>query len=195
MSNAVQRNIDRFWQLALFGFLPRSLTPDFFTVTRFVFIPFIVLALALGNYRLALALFVLAALSDSLDGALARYRRLVSVRGAFLDIVADKLLNILALTFLALSYPEPWLLFLVVMFDLLTLGGGLALQLVLKLKDFKSDFFGKTKVALEMVGMIAALAGLGFGLTRLVSFSIWIFVALLFFEIISIVVYWLKSAR
>jgi cardiolipin synthase len=69
--------------------------PNILTVSRILAIPFVVAALyigpPLGNW-LALAVFVIAAVTDYLDGYLARIWKQQSALGRFLDPIADKLL-------------------------------------------------------------------------------------------------------
>lgn len=69
--------------------------PNQLTLARILVIPVIVLLLALpgaGAAWAALILFILAAITDWLDGWLARRQALVSMIGQFLDPIADKLL-------------------------------------------------------------------------------------------------------
>ncbi len=66
--------------------------PNQLTLLRMLFLPFIVMALADQHYSTALILFVLAGLSDGLDGLLARRLHQQTVLGQYLDPIADKLL-------------------------------------------------------------------------------------------------------
>ena len=193
MSNVIQKSIDRFWQITVFRFLPGFITPDFFTVLRFVFIPFIILAIVLSDFYMAFFLFLISALSDSLDGSLARSRKMVSVAGAFFDIIADKLLNTMVLSFMAIFYFEPWLPLLVVLVDLMVLFGGLILNLTLKRKDFKSDFLGKIKMTVEMISIIVILIAYAASSLLLINVSAWILILLFLLETASLTVYWLKA--
>ncbi|MFW5733667.1 MAG: CDP-alcohol phosphatidyltransferase family protein, partial [Oceanidesulfovibrio sp.] len=71
----------------------RPLTvPNFLTLLRMAMIPFLVIAISQGDYRLAVWTFVAAGLTDALDGFLARRFDSHSVIGAYLDPIADKLL-------------------------------------------------------------------------------------------------------
>lgn len=82
--------------------------PNQLTLLRLIFIPFVVIAVVEGYARLALALFVIAGISDVLDGLLARLLRQQTALGLYLDPIADKLL--LSTLFLALSFLHriPW---------------------------------------------------------------------------------------
>jgi len=75
--------------------------PNYITVGRIIIVPLLVVVLltpvaerwfGLNAYALAIAIFLVAAVSDIFDGQLARRRKQVSTLGKFLDPVADKLL-------------------------------------------------------------------------------------------------------
>ena len=66
--------------------------PNLICLIRLALIWPVAAALAAGNYALALALFVIAAVSDGLDGYLAKRFGWISELGKFLDPMADKLL-------------------------------------------------------------------------------------------------------
>ncbi len=74
--------------------------PNLLTVARIAILPFVVIAFYLPfgwSHWLTTILFVLAALTDWLDGYLARRLGVISRFGAFLDPVADKLMVVVAL--------------------------------------------------------------------------------------------------
>ena len=69
--------------------------PIFLTLLRILLIPLLVVALLSrfeGKEVTAFAIFVLAAITDSLDGILARRRKQITAMGQLLDPIADKLL-------------------------------------------------------------------------------------------------------
>lgn len=86
--------------------------PNALTWLRIIIIPFFILVFYLPfSYSRVLAafLFLLAALTDWLDGFLARQLKQSSAFGAFLDPVADKLMVAAALILLVSQYPIPWM--------------------------------------------------------------------------------------
>lgn len=98
--------------------------PNAITLSRIALVPVLILALKDQHYGLALALFVLAGLSDALDGFLAKRLNLVSRLGGILDPAADKILLISAYVMLTLLEHIPfWLLLTVAFRDLLIVGG------------------------------------------------------------------------
>ncbi|MBT4577751.1 CDP-alcohol phosphatidyltransferase family protein, partial [bacterium] len=66
--------------------------PTVLTVIRFILIPFVAQALLLQQWMYALLLFVIASVTDLLDGMLARWLNQSSWLGRILDPLADKLL-------------------------------------------------------------------------------------------------------
>lgn len=85
--------------------MPSALTlPNLLTIGRILAIPVICMLIAAGGAELrwlALALYALAALTDWLDGYLARRMNLISPLGRMLDPIADKLLVLALLIVLA----------------------------------------------------------------------------------------------
>jgi cardiolipin synthase (CMP-forming) len=82
--------------------------PNQLTLLRMMFLPFIVIHLVAGHYFWALSLFVLAGLSDGLDGLLARTLKQQTVLGQYLDPIADKLLLSTMFLVLSILHKIPW---------------------------------------------------------------------------------------
>ncbi|MGO9305309.1 MAG: CDP-alcohol phosphatidyltransferase family protein, partial [Candidatus Korobacteraceae bacterium] len=82
--------------------------PNQITLLRLIFIPFVIIAVFDGHWSWALGLLLAAALSDALDGLLARALHQQTLLGQYLDPLADKLL--LSSLFLVLSFVKkiPW---------------------------------------------------------------------------------------
>ena len=71
---------------------PFRTAPNLLTLLRICLAPFLVAAILDGHYGLSFGLFVVAGLTDALDGTLARVLRQRTILGQYLDPVADKVL-------------------------------------------------------------------------------------------------------
>jgi cardiolipin synthase len=128
--------------------------PNTLSLSRlFLVTPFLI-AVIYHNYILALILFVLAGVSDFLDGYLARRLNQKSVLGTFLDPMGDKLLTTVAFISLALQGLVPaWLAVLVVAKDIYVgLGSGIA-YLAGNVSSFPPAFWGKFSTLLQIVAI------------------------------------------
>jgi len=99
-------------------------------MVRIFLTPLIIIFLIQGTYGRALIIFVLAGITDVVDGLIARAWQLKSPLGAYLDPVADKLL--ISSSFVTLSVFHkipPWLAVLVISRDVVILGGVAVLKL------------------------------------------------------------------
>ena len=77
------------------------------TILRICLVPLLVILLVYGFYGWGLAVFVVAGITDALDGLVARIRHERTELGTFLDPLADKLL--VATSLIVLSLPSPYL--------------------------------------------------------------------------------------
>ncbi|MFW5825753.1 MAG: CDP-alcohol phosphatidyltransferase family protein [Marinobacter sp.] len=115
-------------------------------------------ALASGHYREALLLFVIAAVTDGLDGFLARCCGWKSRLGAILDPLADKLLMVTAFLVLALTGVVPlWLFLLVLGRDLLIVGGGLLFHRFIGRFEVEPSAFGKLNTLVQILAALAVM--------------------------------------
>lgn len=89
--------------------------PNLLTYARLLAVPFFAWAFVSLRPRLALATFAAAALTDGLDGLLARVLRQRTRLGGILDPAADKLLTLTALVLLVISGHLPWTLLAIVL--------------------------------------------------------------------------------
>jgi cardiolipin synthase (CMP-forming) len=134
--------------------------PNQLTLIRLVFIPFIIMAVTEtpANYRLAMLLFILAGISDGLDGLLARILKQKTKLGEYLDPLADKLL--LSSMFILLSYEHriPWRITLMVFSrDIGIVIVALVLYMSTTLRDFSPSVFGKANTAAQVAAIFFVL--------------------------------------
>ncbi len=140
---------------------------NWLTIARILLIPVFVTLLVYGWTRAALGTFLLAGLTDALDGYIARTRGASTRLGAFLDPLADKLL--LTASFVTLTYKFPrvlpfWLTALVLTRDLLLIVVAVLVMLTGGHLTPGPTFLGKTSTACQMLTVTVALlivAGVG----------------------------------
>lgn len=133
------------------------------TLVRVAFIPVFMVFMYLSGGEsglwmwLSLAVFILASLTDFLDGQIARKRNQVSDFGKFLDPLADKLLVIAAMTmFCEWGQMPAWALMIVLTREFAVTG--LRLVAVGKGKVIAAGWSGKVKTASTMIGLCAWMA-------------------------------------
>lgn len=86
--------------------------PNLLTLLRILLLPVFVLVFYLpfyGQYLVCALIFAIAALTDWIDGYLARKLQQTTAFGAFIDPVADKLMVAVALVLIVSVYSDPWL--------------------------------------------------------------------------------------
>jgi cardiolipin synthase (CMP-forming) len=132
--------------------------PNLLTLMRLFIIPFLVIEILDGNYRISFALFILAGVSDALDGLLARWLRQKTTLGQYLDPIADKLL--LSTLFVVLTHvgmiPQ-YVTVLVFSRDVGILLISTLLFVTNALRDFRPSLFGKLNTLVQIVALIAVL--------------------------------------
>ena len=148
--------------------------PNQLTLLRMIFLPFIVINLVKHDFKWALALFVLAGLSDGLDGLLARKLHQQTLLGQYLDPIADKLLLSTMFLVLSIEYRSviPWKYTVIVFsrdISILMVSG--VLFMIAGLRDFRPSIFGKANT-------FAQVAAIFFALLLLVDPIVWVSIAL-----------------
>lgn len=129
------------------------------TIVRLLLTPLLVILLLNGGRLWPLYIFILAAFSDVLDGAVARWRGEQTNLGKFLDPIADKLL--LSSSFLVLAhlgrYPM-WVFIVVFSRDLLILLGWNVITILSGKSEVHPRFLGKASTLVQMSTVMAILA-------------------------------------
>ncbi|HEX5863716.1 MAG TPA: CDP-alcohol phosphatidyltransferase family protein [Casimicrobiaceae bacterium] len=134
--------------------------PNVITLLRLALVPAMAYYLADEAYDMALALFLVAALSDLADGYIARRFKLVSTFGATLDPVADKLSMLVATLLLAWQTLLPlWLAIAIVVRDVVIVSGALAYRLVRGRLDVAPTRLSKINTFIEFTVLLLVMAG------------------------------------
>jgi cardiolipin synthase len=142
-----------------------SLTiPNLLSLLRLGLVPFLVIAILDGQPLKALVIFVLAAITDGLDGYIARNYGQASVLGTFLDPISDKVLMITSYAILAVPGAGAglviplWVTVLVIARDFIILLVALVLFLSLGIKSFPPILMGKITTVIQLVAIGLVLA-------------------------------------
>jgi cardiolipin synthase len=133
--------------------------PTLVTLLRIILVPFIVWAIVAHQWSVAFWLFLLAAVTDTVDGNLARFMGEQTFLGACLDPIADKFL--LLSCFLALSlvhspfiFIPTWFFILVLIKELLLVVGAIMLFLTRGEFEVKPTLLGKITTAVQMAFIV-----------------------------------------
>jgi cardiolipin synthase (CMP-forming) len=132
--------------------------PNLLTLMRLFIIPFLLIEILDGHYGVSFALFMLAGISDALDGLLARWLSQKTTLGQYLDPIADKLL--LSSLFVVLTHVgliPRYVTVLVFSRDVGILLISTLLFVTGSLRDFRPSFFGKLNTFVQIVALIAVL--------------------------------------
>ncbi|GAA4523579.1 CDP-alcohol phosphatidyltransferase family protein [Chelativorans composti] len=135
--------------------------PNVITLFRFLLVPLIVFFLLNGEWLWALCGFVLAAISDGLDGFIARHFNQRSVLGSYLDPIADKLLLVTVFVMLGYMGQLPlWLVIAAVSRDALIVGGVVLSTVMGNPVAMQPIFVSKANTAVQLVLASLVLASL-----------------------------------
>ena len=169
--------------------------PNKLTVLRVIMIPFFVFFMltdfagAASNW-IALAIFIIASLTDLLDGKIARKYNLVTNFGKFMDPLADKLLVCAAMICLVeMGKLASWMVIIIISrefiisgFRLIAADNGVVIA---------ASYWGKFKTVFQMAMIIVLICNLG-GVFRMIE-TVLIWVSLIL-TVVSLVDYIVKNA-
>lgn len=164
------------------------------TLFRVILIPFFLLSLYLidapfGNL-IGVSLFIIASLTDFLDGYLARSRNLVTNFGKFMDPLADKLLVSSALIYFVESGDLPaWIVIVIISREFVI--SGFRIVAAKEGIVMAAGWWGKIKTAITMVMIIVIL--FNFNFTGIVVIEQILIYASLFFTVVSALDYIVKN--
>jgi cardiolipin synthase len=128
-------------------------------------VPVVVWAIASGTMWLAFLLFLVAGVSDAVDGFLAKRFRMTTELGSYLDPLADKALIVSIYVTLGVNGLLPaWLVILVVSRDILIVGGVMLSWLLGSPVAMKPLLVSKLNTVAQIVFACVVLGSLGFGL-------------------------------
>ncbi|ALK08865.1 CDP-alcohol phosphatidyltransferase family protein [Blastochloris viridis] len=140
--------------------------PNFITLGRLLLVPAVVWAISDHQMMLAFVLFVIAGVSDAVDGFLAKRFGMATELGAYLDPLADKALLVsIYLTLALLGQIPAWITILVVFRDIMIVGAIMLSGVLEKPVTIRPLRVSKLNTTAQIVFAALVLGSLGFGLT------------------------------
>ncbi|HEX3130717.1 MAG TPA: CDP-alcohol phosphatidyltransferase family protein [Thermoanaerobaculia bacterium] len=137
--------------------------PNLLSVLRMGLVPLFIIAVLDGQAVRALILFLVAGVTDALDGFIARFANQQSLLGAYLDPIADKIL--LTSAYISLSIPSlnhgaqipVWITVLVIARDLLIVVMAVILALAAGVRKFPPSILSKINTTAQVVTVLVVL--------------------------------------
>ena len=144
--------------------------PNKLTMIRIILVPLFVLFMALPktlvwNLWVALGIFIVAALTDFIDGKIARSKNLITKFGKIMDPLADKML--VSAGFIMLSYYgiiPGWISAIIILRDFFV--NALRMFGADKNNDLSASVSGKVKTACELFSIPLAIISMALGATN-----------------------------
>jgi cardiolipin synthase len=133
------------------------------TILRILLVPALVILVVYGFYGWALGVFLVAGITDALDGLFARIRHERTELGTILDPLADKVLVSSLLIVLALPSPNlsvripPWIAILSISRDVLILIAVVVFNLAVARRSFPPTLLGKATTVVHLVMILWVL--------------------------------------
>ena len=153
--------------------------PNKLTVLRMILVPVFMVCMMFDNLWWTMAglmIFIIASVTDWLDGYLARRDNLVTTFGKFMDPLADKMLTTAALLILMeKDYISSWILLIVLGREFLV--AGVRLAAVGEGKVIAASMWGKAKTVAQMIAIIVSIILISipnFDAYLIVNILIWI---------------------
>lgn len=134
--------------------------PNFLTLLRIILVPVVIIFLIQGQFINAIIAFVTAALTDALDGFLARTLGQQTALGAYLDPIADKALLASSFVTLSVLHVIPgWLTVIVISRDIIILLGIMVLYMMSVPVKIRPTAVSKMTTAIQLITVLTVLSG------------------------------------
>lgn len=137
--------------------------PNLLSLLRMGLVPIFIIAVVNGEPKKGLLIFLVAGVTDALDGFIARFWNQQSLLGSYLDPIADKLLltsAYVALSFPALNQGTPipvWITILVIARDVLLVAVALVLYLAAGVRHFPPSILSKVTTVVQVTTVVLVL--------------------------------------
>ncbi|CCE06966.1 putative CDP-diacylglycerol--glycerol-3-phosphate 3-phosphatidyltransferase (Phosphatidylglycerophosphate synthase) (PGP synthase) [Bradyrhizobium sp. STM 3843] len=174
--------------------IPHSL-PNLITLGRILLVPIVVWAIASSQMEIAFAVFVVAGVSDAVDGYLAKHFNLRSELGALLDPLADKALLVSIFVALGIWGAIPrWIVILVVSRDIMIVAAVIVSWLFDKPVAIRPLMVSKLNTVAQVGFAGLVLASLGFGFQP-APYDVVLMALVTVFTLVSVALYLVEWVR
>ncbi len=179
---------DKIQAKTILPLVPQGVSPNSVTGFRFAMIPFVIYFLYTELYAWGIALFIIAAYSDALDGALARTRNQVTDWGKMYDPLADKLLIGSVAAIIVSKYLGHALAFAIIGLELIIIAVSFYRKKYHGV-EIRAKIPGKIKMILQSLGVFLILCYIISGTSILLPIAAYTLYVALVFAVISLIVY------
>jgi len=178
--------IDKILNKLILWIFPRKITPNQITIFRFITIPFILYFIFTDSYTIGFILFIISALSDLIDGALARTRDQITNWGIVFDPLADKLLIGSVGGILIFKFLNPIIALVIVSIEIILI---ISAYYRFQGEIVPAKISGKIKMLLQCVGVGLILLFLVIGHPFILILANYVFYLAIIFALLSIFIY------
>ncbi|MBN2538992.1 MAG: CDP-diacylglycerol--glycerol-3-phosphate 3-phosphatidyltransferase [Deltaproteobacteria bacterium] len=135
--------------------------PNTLTLIRIILVPVFVILLMHGSFSYALVVFIIAGVTDGLDGFLARILKQQTILGSYLDPLADKALIVTAFVALSILNIIPgWLTVIIISRDCIILFGVSVLSLMSVSFEIRPAYVSKATTFLQLLTVFLVLVSM-----------------------------------
>ena len=166
--------------------------PNILTIIRFIFIPFIFTSVVNNDYLVALIIFTISAITDILDGYIARKYNYITDLGKLIDPLADKLTQVSLLLSLSILKILPWWIFAIVFIKECVMV--ISASLLYKRKDVVvySKWYGKLATVLFYLAIVVSLIVNQFHIQMPFRIDLYLYYLAILSTIFSLIMYSIK---
>lgn len=166
--------------------------PNILTIIRFILIPFIYVSVISRHFLIAIIIFTISALTDILDGYIARKFNFITDIGKLIDPLADKLTQVSLLLSLAILDILPWWIFAIVFIKELVLV--ISASVLYSKKDVVvySKWYGKLATTLFYLAIVCSLIVNQFNILMPFRIDLYLYYLAILATIFSLIMYSIK---
>jgi len=166
--------------------------PNILTIIRFILIPFIFMAVMKQHFLTALIIFTISALTDVLDGYIARKYNYITDIGKLIDPLADKLTQIALLLSLAILEILDWWIFMIVFIKEFVMVVSASVLYSKKDVVVYSKWYGKLATTLFYLAIVTSLIIRQFNINIAFRLDLYLYYLAILATIFSLIMYSIK---